>query len=143
MNDYKKARETVAKLVGIELKELTYVLYKEKVNNLYKTFKIPKKNGDFRIIHAPKDNLKWIQRKLSDTLVEIHLDYLINNNIKSVISHGFQKGKSIITNASAHKHKKYILNIDISDFFPSFHFGRVQGYFHKSSFYNNCTIGML
>lgn len=43
MNDYKKARETVAKLVGIELKELTYVLYKEKVNNLYKTFKIPKK----------------------------------------------------------------------------------------------------
>lgn len=136
MNDYKKARETVAKLVGIELKELTYVLYKEKVNNLYKTFKIPKKNGDFRIIHAPKDNLKWIQRKLSDTLVEIHLDYLINNNIKSVISHGFQKGKSIITNASAHKHKKYILNIDISDFFPSFHFGRVQGYFHKSKEFN-------
>jgi len=84
MNDYKKAREKVAKLVGIELKELTYVLYKEKVYNLYKTFKIPKKNGDFRIIHAPKDNLKWIQRKLSDTLVEIHLDYLINNNIKSV-----------------------------------------------------------
>lgn len=136
MNDYKKARETVAKLVGIELKELTYVLYKEKVNNLYKTFKIPKKNGDFRIIHAPKDNLKWIQRKLSDTLVEIHLDYLINNNIKSVISHGFQKGKSIITNASAHKHKKYILNIDISDFFPSFHFGRVQSYFHKSKEFN-------
>lgn len=136
MNDYKKAREKVAKLVGIELKELTYVLYREKVNNLYKTFKIPKKNGDFRIIHAPKDNLKWIQRKLSDTLVKIHLDYLIANNIKSVISHGFQKGKSIITNASAHKHKKYILNIDISDFFPSFHFGRVQGYFHKSKEFN-------
>lgn len=64
------------------------------------------------------------------------MDYLINNNIKSVISHGFQKGKSIITNASAHKHKKYILNIDISDFFPSFHFGRVQGYFHKSKEFN-------
>ena len=136
MSDYKKAREEVAKLLGIELKELTYLLYKEKVENLYNTFAIPKKNGEFRIIHAPKDDLKWIQRKLSDKLSEVHSDYLLNNNIKSVISHGFQEGKSIITNASLHRHKKYLLNIDIADFFPSFHFGRVQGYFHKSKEFN-------
>lgn len=43
MSDYRKAREEVAKLVGIELKKLTYVLYKEKIKNLYKTFEIPKK----------------------------------------------------------------------------------------------------
>ena len=30
MSDYKKAREEVAKLLGIELKELTYLLYKKK-----------------------------------------------------------------------------------------------------------------
>lgn len=136
MSDYKKAREEVAKLLGIELKELTYLLYKEKVENLYNTFEIPKKNGEFRVIHAPKDDLKWIQRKLSDKLSEVHSDYLLNNNIKSVISHGFQEGKSIITNASLHRHKKYLLNIDIADFFPSFHFGRVQGYFHKSKEFN-------
>lgn len=136
MSDYKKAREEVAKLLGIELKELTYLLYKEKVENLYNTFEIPKKNGEFRIIHAPKDDLKWIQRKLSDKLSEVHSDYLLNNNIKSVISHGFQEGKSIITNASLHRHKKYLLNIDIADFFPSFHFGRVQGYFRKSKEFN-------
>lgn len=136
MGDYKKAREEVAKLLGIELKELTYLLYKEKVENLYNTFEIPKKNGEFRIIHAPKDDLKWIQRKLSDKLSEVHSDYLLNNNIKSVISHGFQEGKSIITNASLHRHKKYLLNIDIADFFPSFHFGRVQGYFRKSKEFN-------
>ena len=136
MSDYKKAREEVAKLIGIELKELTYVLYKEKVENLYKTFAIPKKNGDFRIIQTPKDNLKWIQIKLSDKLSEIHSDYLLKNNIKSIISHGFQKGKSIITNALVHQHKKYLLNIDIADYFLSFHFGRVQGYFHKSEEFN-------
>lgn len=136
MSDYRKAREEVAKLMGIELKKLTYVLYKEKIKNLYKTFEIPKKNGDFRIIHAPKDNLKWIQRKLNNKLFEIHLDYLEGNNIKSIISHGFEKGKSIITNASVHKHKKYLLNIDIADFFPSFNFGRVRGYFHKSKEFN-------
>lgn len=136
MSDYRKAREEVAKLMGIEPKKLTYVLYKEKIKNLYKTFEIPKKNGDLRIIHAPKDNLKWIQRKLNNKLFEIHLDYLEDNNIKSIISHGFEKGKSIITNASVHKHKKYLLNIDIADFFPSFHFGRVRGYFHKSKEFN-------
>ena len=132
MSNYKKAREEVAKLIGIELKELTYVLYNEKINSSYDTFEIPKKNGGFRVIDAPKDKLKWIQRKLSDKLTDIHQNYLNDNNIKSGVSHGFQKGKSIITNALVHKHKKYILNIDISDFFTSFNFGRVQGYFNKS-----------
>lgn len=46
MSDYKKAREEVAKLLGIELKELTYLLYKEKVENLYNTFEIPKKTAN-------------------------------------------------------------------------------------------------
>lgn len=136
MSNYKKARKEVAIWLGIELKELTCILYKEKTENLYKTFNIPKKNGDFRVIHAPKGNLKSIQRKLGDKLSKIHLDFLLKNNIKSTISHGFQKGRGIITNASIHKHKKYLLNIDIADFFPSFHFGRVQGYFHKSKEFN-------
>lgn len=136
MSDYKKAREEVAKLLGINLKELTYLLYKEKVENLYNTFEIPKKNGGFRIIYAPKDRLKHIQRKLSNSLFAIHSKYLLDNNIKTVISHGFEKDKSIITNSLVHKNKKYVLNIDISDFFPSFHFGRVQGYFHKSKEFN-------
>ncbi|MGI6510061.1 MAG: reverse transcriptase domain-containing protein [Erysipelotrichaceae bacterium] len=136
MNTYIKARKEVAELIGIELKELNRVLYKEKVDNLYKTFNIPKKNGGVRVIHAPKDRLKYIQRKLSDKLAKIHQDYLDKNNIKSVISHGFQKGKSIMTNAYVHNHKKFILNIDISDFFPSFNFGRVRGYFIKSKEFN-------
>ena len=132
MREYKKAREEVAEFIGIKLKELTYVLYKEKINNLYSTFEIPKKNGGYRTICAPKDELKWIQKKLGNKLTEIHSNYLEAKRIKSVISHGFQKEKGIMTNALVHKHKKYILNIDISDFFSSFNFGRVQGYFHKS-----------
>lgn len=41
-------------------------------------------------------------------------------------------GKGIITNARIHKNKKYLLNIDIANFFSSVNFGRVQGYFNKS-----------
>ena len=136
MSDYRKAREEVAKFLGIRPRVLTYFLYKKKVKNLYTTFEIPKKNGDARVIHAPKGSLKGIQLKLSDKLSEMHSGYVKSNNVKTFISHGFQKDKSIITNASAHRHKKYILNIDIADFFPSFHFGRVQGFFHKSKEFN-------
>ncbi|HBL5957727.1 TPA: retron Ec67 family RNA-directed DNA polymerase/endonuclease, partial [Listeria monocytogenes] len=51
---------------------------------------------------------------------------------KSNISHAFTKDKSIITNAEIHKNKRFVLNIDLEDFFKSFHFGRVQGYFEKN-----------
>lgn len=136
MKDYKKARKEVSELLGIELKDLTYILYKEKPDTMYRTFKIPKRNGEFRVIHAQKDNLKLIQRKLSDKLAEIHQEYIINNEIKANISHGFQKGRSISTNALVHKNKRYVLNIDILNFFPSFNFGRVQGYFYKSREFN-------
>ena len=39
---------------------------------------------------------------------------------------------SIASNAALHKQKKYVLNLDIEDFFPSLNFGRVRGYFIKN-----------
>lgn len=136
MNDYKKAREDVAIFLGIESSYLSFILYKKGEKNLYSSFEIPKKNGDNREIHAPKDDLKLIQKKLSLKLNEIHKRYLEKKGIKQVISYGFEKEKGIIKNALVHKHKKYVLNMDISNFFPSFHFGRVKGYFYKSKEFN-------
>lgn len=132
MSLYKDAREEVARMLNIHQKELTYVLYIVGIDKSYKTFKIPKKNGKYRIISAPTEKLKRIQKKLADELYNMHIEYLHNNNIKSIISHGFEKNKSIITNANVHRRNKYLLNMDILDFFPSFNFGRVQGYFEKS-----------
>lgn len=132
MNDYRIAREELARLISVDLKDITYVLYKTRVENSYVSFEIPKKNGESRVIDTPDDKLKWIQRKLSEKLYQIHNNYMIQNGIKTSVSHGFEKNKSIITNAYIHKNKKYLLNIDISDFFSSFNFGRVQGYLYKS-----------
>lgn len=52
--------------------------------------------------------------------------------IKPNISHAFEKEKSIITNAKIHRNKRFVLNLDLENFFDSFHFGRVQGYFEKN-----------
>lgn len=48
------------------------------------------------------------------------------------LSHGFTKNRSIITNAMMHIGKKNVLNIDLEDFFDSFNFGRVRGFFIKN-----------
>ncbi len=133
MTDYRKARIELAEKIGIDIKELTNILYKEKVEDLYNRFEIPKRNGGVRVIYAPDKKIKKIQKNLAKFLYKEHLEYVKEKNIQKIISHGFEKHKSIITNAIPHKHKRYILNIDISDFFDSFHFGRVRGYFQNSN----------
>jgi len=48
------------------------------------------------------------------------------------LSHGFVRQRSIITNAMMHLGKKNVLNIDLENFFDSFNFGRVRGFFIKN-----------
>lgn len=76
--------------------------------------------------------LKDVQRNIVKVMLTQQNIFQFENNIKSNISHAFTKDKSIITNAEIHKNKRFVLNIDLEDFFKSFHFGRVQGYFEKN-----------
>ena len=132
MSNYDEARKEVAKLINIELRAITYVLYKKGIEESYKSFEIPKKAGGIRVIDSPNKQLKRIQRQLGKKIYDIHKNYIDQKRIASNISHGFETGKGIITNARIHKNKKYLLNIDIANFFSSINFGRVQGYFNKS-----------
>ncbi len=54
---------------------------------------------------------------------------------KYALSHAFHKKRSTYTNAQRHKKRKWILNIDLKDFFPSINFGRVRGFFIKNRFF--------
>ena len=129
-NELKDKRE-VALALGIEYRELTYILYGRKVENLYTTFEIPKKNGGTRIIDAPINPLKKVQKLIADELLMVQKEYCARETKRGIV-HGFLKGKSIITNAEIHRNKLFVLNIDLEDFFDSFHFGRVKGYFEKN-----------
>lgn len=172
-----ETKDDFARLLGFKnARYINYLLYIIKTDNLYNPFTIPKKNGGVRVIHAPKKELKFLQKKLADVLWECHLEsieskktlqkrlaailwecYLkclnfnyIENNLSNVLweyflkvlefkpkeknpvlSHAFEKGKSIITNSQMHRNKKYILNIDLKNYFDSFNFGRVRGFFIK------------
>ena len=128
-------RDELAELLHIRLRPLTYVLYVAKPDSYYRTFYIPKKNGDLREIQAPYGELKYIQEKLMVELIN-YQEYLYKTHgIKTNIAHAFIKKKSIITNAIIHKNKRFVVNIDLKDFFHTIHFGRVKGFFEKNSFY--------
>ena len=129
------SRNELAQFLNIPIKKITYVLYIQGVKNYYKSFQIPKKNGGVRNINAPQGDLKEIQKKLANALWDFQREYIEKNSNKAKASHAFQKKKGIITNSIVHKNKKIVLNLDLENFFESFHFGRVRGYFHKNNFF--------
>lgn len=108
----------------LDIKEITLdnVLNKSK----YHTFKILKRSGGYRFISAPDDRLKWVQEKLNNFIIRKY-EFL-------ECQYGFVKGKSIVDNANVHKRAKYILNIDLKNFFPTINFGRVRGVFMSEPF---------
>ena len=124
----------VAHLLGVEPKFLSKSIYKTADVNKYQAFEIKKKNGADRKILAPNPDLKFMQSRLSRLMYQCYLDIFgTPKNPTRVLSHGFQKKRdlSIYTNASRHTSRRFVFNADLEDFFPSFNFGRVRGFFLK------------
>ena len=128
-------RNELARFLKIPLKNLTHILYVEKPDNLYTVFDIAKRKEGTRRICAPCEKLKNIQKRLSVALYKHQKNIIKDNNISAVVSHAFEKKKGIITNAQNHRNKRFVLNIDLADFFDSFHFGRICGYFEKNKYF--------
>ena len=124
-------RNELADLLGVTHQKFTYILYVKHVENMYSSFEIPKKSGGVRLINAPDKNLKYIQQKLADELYK-YRNRLLNEKKITGVSHAFEKRKNIFTNAKEHRNKRFVLNVDLENFFDNIHFGRVRGYFIKN-----------
>ena len=126
-----KTLNDVAGQLGFKPESLAYILYKIPDTLKYSEFSIKKRKGGVREIKAPEKRLKLLQRRLANLLYRC-LEEIDGNSVnRKSLSHGFMKKKSIITNASQHKCRRYVLNVDLKDFFPSINFGRVRGVFIK------------
>jgi len=123
------SRGDLAKLLAFTPAALSYILYKQPETEKYTTFQIPKRNGGQRTINAPGEELKLIQRRLSDLLQDCADEITVTQNRKDRVAHGFKRKRSIITNAEQHRHRRYVFNLDLEEFFPSINFGRVRGFF--------------
>lgn len=128
-----RSLKDICKIFDIKEVELLYII--ENISSLYVTFAISKKNGSTRVIDSPRNTLLKIQQKL-------------NAEIKSVYKpkkpvHAYSIGRSIVTNATRHKKSKFLLNIDLRDFFHSITYNRVNGLFKSYPFYFNDEVSRV
>lgn len=80
-------------------------------SHLYKRYSVPKKRGGKRTIHHPSRELKALQR------------WLLQNVITRLPKHkavsAYEPGCNIASHAKKHLKGKYLLRLDLEDFFPS------------------------
>jgi len=127
LSDFEKNEIDVLVLLSIEKPvELSFFLGStvsglEKIfnNPVYKHYQIKKKKGGLRDIYAPDEELKKIQKKLNYYFQAYYLSVKPDEVHGFVINPGNDKKCNIAANALAHTHKKYVLNMDLKDFFPN------------------------
>lgn len=122
-----------ATLLGIKPKGLSYILYVVEEGSKYSEFEIPKKSGGIRKIQAPIPQLKKVQSRLSKLLFHCYAEIDKKLQFKHNLSHGFTKNCSILTNAYEHRNRRHVFNVDILNYFPTFNFGRVRGFFIRNN----------
>lgn len=116
--------EELADELGVKSSLIKKVLYTDIEN--YFVFSIPKRNEERRYISAPKGSLKFLQRKVLSMIERYY------NPLECVT--GFITKRGIILNANKHLPSRYVLNIDLKNFFDTINFGRVRGMFMKEPF---------
>ncbi len=87
---------------------------------------LAKGGGGVRVIEAPKQRLKAIQRQI---LAEI-----LEKIPPHAAAQGFVKGRSILSFAAPHTGRRVLLRMDLSDFFPSIGAARIQTLFRTAGY---------
>ncbi|WP_288454204.1 reverse transcriptase domain-containing protein [uncultured Acinetobacter sp.] len=152
------SQKDLAHLLGYTEKAFTHILFSDEIHKKYHQFTIPKKTGGVRMILAPKPDLNLLQTRLNFILTEsfneLEKKRLEESSyIECIASHAFRKkinislptskkdrtpiqlkeiNFGIYSNAKKHVNKKYILNIDLENFFENIRFSRVVGFFSKN-----------
>lgn len=92
-------------------KQLSFLAVTNNVQRRCKTFRLRKKHGGYREITAPKGGLRGILNALN-ILLQTYDE-------PTPWAYGFVCGRSVVNNARPHVGKRYILNLDLKDFFPT------------------------
>ena len=116
----------VAQFFDVRLSRMLFALYRAPDETRYHEFEIPKRTGGMRQISAPRGLVRDCQDRLLPVLQAIYEGH--------PSAHGFIAGRSVVSNASTHTGRHWVLNVDLADFFPSINFGRVRGLFMAPPF---------
>lgn len=112
----------LATIFDIEEKNLFFLC--KNIRTQYTTYSIKKKTNpaEVRVLTAPN----WMLKKMQLWILR---NILLRDNRVSEYAHGFVKKKSIFTNAKLHEGAKWMLCMDLKDFFGTVRKGKVYEYF--------------
>lgn len=108
--------EQLAGFLGISCGELNHI-----VNHIQKEYKkafLPKKDGTYRSLYIPSIRLQFCLGPIKDRI--------LSQLPVSKFATAYQKGSTTRGNAEPHIGKKFLLKLDITDFFGSITFEQVQ-----------------
>lgn len=91
--------------------------------NHYHTHLKPKKSGGLRVIEAPKQQLKTVQRQI--------LTAILDPIPTHPNAYGFVRGRDCLAGANCHVGEHMVVCFDLKDFFPSIQRARVFGLFRS------------
>lgn len=121
-----KNNQDLASYIGVKKGVVAYYAYYLDSTKAYTSFSIKKRSGGERTIDAPVRGLKELQRtilnKLSPEATFRHCVY------------GYIPGRGILQNSVIHVRQRWVLRVDIKDFFPSITTARVSGMFRNPPF---------
>lgn len=119
-----------AALLGVEVNRLEEIL--NNVSGHYQEFWMRKRSGGYRMISAPDKDLQAIQSTIYSRI-------LSSVTIVHPAAVGFRGGRSVVDNAAPHLGKRYVLKMDIHDFFGSIRSPRVRQTFKKIGYPENVS----
>ena len=114
----------LAEMLGTSEFEMLRSVYRS--HEYYARFRRRKSSGEHRVIHAPDEALKKVQKAIiSEFLSQVPLPDSCT---------GFRPGKSILSNTTPHCGKRFVFNTDIEEFFATISSERVLGLFLRLGF---------
>lgn len=109
----------LAALLNVPHDTLIRLAFRLPDGDKYSVMHARKRNGTPRIIRVPSNRLKMVQRRLLPLLEELYRP--------ASHAHGYIPKRGLRSNAAPHIAKKYVLNVDLVDFFGAINLGRIRG----------------
>lgn len=123
---------SLAMHLGVRCKTLWWLIF-TRVKQ-YNSFTIPKANNKMRLLYAPHKELKFVQRRINQVILQ-------KLPVLDCVS-AYVTGKTCAHAAQVHTNKSVRIAIDLKDFFPS-HTGKIVTAYFKSLGYPEQVADLL
>lgn len=118
--------QDLATYLNVKRGELAYYAYYIKPSDAYNTFPITKRSGKLRHIDAPVKGLKDLQKTIYEKF---------SSEIKfRKCAYGYIPERGTLENSARHTRQRWVLRVDLKDFFPSITTVRIAGMFRSPPF---------